>query len=233
MKVSAKSLIANALECRDNAGPFMVGGHHELAQPWINAAVMDALLALAMLERSGQRGSWRRHNAFQEGLEKLMARLPADAGMPLELQQQPELNPLAEPQPVPYTQARVAWLADRLLDSLWEPGVALEAADTLRRLAPFMAADTVAPEARHGTDTTMQPHAFVLGGKDAACLKCGRGVNATIHDMPWPGPERTETPCKPGCRYGTPDTIEGGFDLSHDGDCPARPPYTQPEGTNG
>ena len=27
-------------------------------------------------------------------------------------------------------------------------------------------------------------------------------------------------PCKPGCRYGTHDDVEGGYDLSHDGDCP-------------
>lgn len=37
-----------------------------------------------------------------------------------------------------------------------------------------------------------------------------------------------EVKCKPGCRYGTPDRVEGGFDLWHDGDCPAR---NSPEGT--
>jgi hypothetical protein len=148
-----KDLLENAASCRQEAGDFILGQHSELAGPLMWGAVMDSLLALALIARESERGARRRHVALASQVEALLGSLPRPAGRALDPEDLAwpggELEPL--PEPVGESSARLLWLADRLIDGAWHQGILSEVSEILRRLALAPTAPTgTAPSAQAG-----------------------------------------------------------------------------------
>jgi hypothetical protein len=138
--VKVKALLENAAKCRQEAGDFILGQHSELAGPLMWGAVMDSLLALALIARASEAGARRRHLTLKSAVDGLLDRLPdlegpmGTAGDP-EALAWPALRAEPVPEPVGESSARLLWLADRLIDGAWHQGLLSEVSDILRRFA--------------------------------------------------------------------------------------------------
>jgi hypothetical protein len=136
-----QNLLDRASQSRRLAIPLLIAGQGEQAAPYMTAAVMDALLATALIQRAAEAGRRRQHGFLAARLESLMERLPAPAlGGPM-LDYQPPPLPAS-----PVTQAgRMRWLADRLADGNWTEDVILEIVTVLNRIAVEADLTTAAP----------------------------------------------------------------------------------------
>jgi hypothetical protein len=132
-------LLSAASSSRQRAIDLNLGGQAELSAFYVQCAMLDATLALVVLKRDRGEASDRRQSVYAAALENLMSRLPVpgeDAAGVLESEEFTTLGP--EPVPGP---ARLRWLADRLLDSAWNPMVREESAVALLELANRLVAD--------------------------------------------------------------------------------------------
>jgi hypothetical protein len=131
-----QNLIDRASQSRRLAIPLLIAGHGEQAAPYMTAAVMDALLALVLVQRAAESGARQRATKFGETLTALIERLPQPdmGGIPLDYQ--PPAAP--PPEPVGPSPARANWLADRLLDGNLTDDTVGEIAGLLRDLARWL-----------------------------------------------------------------------------------------------
>jgi hypothetical protein len=194
--VKIKALLDNAAECRRSAAPLMLGGHADQAAPWMEAAIMDSLLALALIARASEAGARVRAANFRDVLEDVIERIPQAAGEPLgTLSFKPE--PATEPgtPEAACDPTRLRWLADRLLDCSWDSRVTSEASQALRAAARQLVGSTTtaapgsespAPELDRGAELapppeTLKPHVFTPAANGAVCERCGLSNLASIH----------------------------------------------------